>query len=169
MPGRHAPKSPLSFYLSLAKAVGGVLGVLALIAAIPLVFTGNNNKAPKPIARETARPSLSPSPSLSISPSPTPSIHSPSQITVSVLNGSGRSGLARRTALQVRAAGYVVKDDDIGNAAATKVSTIYFQPAFEAEALALQRRFSGFTQVRPATRTVPANVMLAMIIGADYP
>jgi hypothetical protein len=172
MPGKHAPSSPVSFYFSLARAAGGVVGAIVLVVVLTVVaFGGRSDRTPKaPVATGTAparTPSPSPVPTPSVVPSPTPGIRTPSQTTLAVLNGSGRTGLARRTANQAEAAGYEVKKVD--NAQSTKISTIYYQPAFEAEARALQKRFPGFTQVKPATSSVPSDVMLTMVIGADYP
>jgi hypothetical protein len=172
MPGKHAPKSSFSFYLSLARAAGGVVGAIVLVAVLTVVaFGGRDEKTSKaPLAQGTRTPTvktLAPSPTPLVVPSPTPTIRAPSRVTVSVLNGTGRSGLAARTAAQVRDLGYKVKNVD--NATATQVSTIYYQPAFEAEARALQEHFPQFTQVKPAGDTISRDAMLTMVIGKDYP
>ena len=172
MSGKHAPKSPLSFYFSVGRAAGGVVGAIALVVVLTVVaFGGRSEKSPKaPVAGSTTQAAVrtqSPSPTPSAEASPTPDARAPSQVTVAVLNGTGRPGLAGNTATKVKSAGYKVKRID--NAATAKVSTIYYQPAFEAEARALQERFPAFTQIKPAGNNVPSDVMLTMVIGKDYP
>lgn len=173
MPGKHAPKSGLSFYLSMGRATGGVFAAIALVVIITVVAFGGRDRMPKtstapttPATRSGGSPSATPA--TAPSPTPTPAVRSPSQITVAVLNGSGRTGIAHRTADQATAAGYQVKK--VGNTdAAARVSTIYYRPGFQAAAKALQRRFPGFTQVKPAGSGVPSDVMITMVIGEDYP
>ncbi|MCA1833537.1 MAG: LytR C-terminal domain-containing protein [Actinobacteria bacterium] len=173
MAGRHAPKSPFSFYFSIARAGGGVLGAIVLVVVLTVVaFGGRSEKPPKPPVAVATSPraifhSPTPSPTLAVVPSPTPTVRAPSQVTVAVLNGTGRTGLAATTANKARKIGYKVKTVD--NAATTNVSTIYYQPAFEAEAEAMHEQFPAFTQIKPATSTAPSNVMLTMVIGKDYP
>jgi LytR cell envelope-related transcriptional attenuator len=170
MPGRHAPKSPLSFYVSLGRAAAGVVGAVALVAVLAVVAFGNRG-AKKPDATGgvpgTPAASVVSSPSVSPSPTPSSSVRAASSVTVVVLNGAGRPGLAGKTKPKVAAEGYKVLK--IGNARATKVSTIFYEPGYREEALALQQAFPGFTQVKPADNSIAPGANLTLVLGADYP
>jgi len=170
MPGKHAPKSPLSFFLSLGRAAAGVAGAIALVVVLAVVAFGNRGDKKAESggvpSNGTPLPTITVSP-LTISPTPSPSIRAPSTVTITVLNGAGRSGLAGRTRTQVIAAGWkVVK---IGNAAINKKSTIFYESGFEKEALALQEKFPGFTVVKPADNSIAPGANLTLVLGSDYP
>lgn len=172
MPGKHAPPSPASFYLSVAKAAGKALAAVAVVVVLAIVALGGRGKPPeqKQLAGATPGPSISSVPLDSPSPtvSPSPTLRAPAHITVAVLNGTKRSGLAGRTGTQITAAGYkVVRVGNAGKPAAK--STVYFQPGFELEALALRDRFRGFADVKTAPSTIAGDVDITLVIGADYP
>jgi hypothetical protein len=86
---------------------------------------------------------------------------------VSILNGTGRSGLASRTRPQIAAAGYRVLR--VGNHANLAKSTIFYSSGYAAEAAALQQRFPAFTLVAPNDGTIPSGVAVTLVLGADYP
>jgi len=174
MPGKHAPDSPRSFYVSLGKAVGASAGAVALMVAAVLILLGRGGSHPTGSpAIDTTRPSASttttPRPRATRTPSPspnaTPSVMAVSDVTVHVQNGTNRSGLARKTADQIKAQGYKVVRVD--NAPALAKSTIYYATGHRAEALAFQKAFPDFTVLRQ--RDNPGGELLRAVIGADWP
>ena len=167
MPGKHAPESPRSFYLSVARAVGGALVVLAVVAVIAVAATGSGKKpnartsTPPPTA--TVQPTISSSPSPSVTPTPTST--SLAGITVIVLNGTQRPGLATALDTKLRSDGYTVKS--FGNQSTHQtLTTIYYHAGFKAAAEALLASHPELKRVAPA----PAGqtVTLTVVIGDDY-
>src|SRR5437870_2464775 len=122
MPGKHAPASPRSFYTSLGRALGAALGAVAVMVIVVVVWLsrGDHSKPSGLPVVQTSRPAVS-------SPSPTPkpanqtlpatSVLPAAKVTVQVLNGTARNGLARQTADKIQRAGYKVTGT--GNAKAT--------------------------------------------------
>lgn len=172
MPGKHAPASPRSFYMSLARAVAAALGAVALITiAIVVLLNRGDGKS------ESALPIVSNSPTRSTSPSPTSSptptatatrrVLPANQVNVEVLNGTTTNGLARETAQKIEAEGYEIVT--VGNARPTIAkSTVYYRPGRRAEALAFQEAFREFTVLREL-RSLPSGTTLRVVIGGDYP
>ena len=173
MPGKHAPASPRSFYLSLSRALGAALGAVALMVIAVLVLTNRGDgksEGSLPIVSSSPTRSTSPSPTVS-SPSPTPtasrSILPANRVTVEVLNGTTRSGFAADTAEKIEAEGYDI--GEVGNQRPpVEESIIYYRPGRRAEALAFQETFPDFTVLREL-RTLPSGTILRVVIGADYP
>ena len=175
MPGKHAPDSPRSFYVSLGKAVGASAGAVALMVAAVIILLGRGGSHPTGSpAIVTNSPTVStrapstrptPTPTHSASPSPSASIMAVSDVTVHVQNGTARSGLAKKTADQIRAQGYKVVRVD--NAPAFAKSTIFYATGHRAEALAFQKLFKDFTVLRE--RDNPGGEILRAVIGADWP
>lgn len=169
MPGKHAPGSSRSFYLSLAKAASGAIAVVALIAVVVVVALQSGDEEPqargtRPPAA-TASPAASPTAAPTAAPSPT---RTPSEITVAVLNGTTRPGLARGTADRVRREGYKVVT--VGNAEEpAERSTIFYRSGARADALALQVKFPEFGAVEQAGPALAREALLTLVIGADFP
>jgi hypothetical protein len=174
MPGKHAPASPRSFYLSVARALGAALGAVGLMVAAVLVLVSRGGDEPNLPTVENARSTVtatSPSPTLSPSPSPTvrptPSVLPVNQITVEVRNGTTRNGLGRSTATKISDEGYRI--GFVGNQRPTVAeSTLFYRPGRRAEALAFQKVFPEFTVVREST-ALPQGTTLRVVIGGDYP
>lgn len=175
MPGKHAPESPRSYYVSLARALGAALGAVALmvVAVVILLSRGDGTKqagsptvSSNPTASRSASPRASRTPTVSPSASPTSSTLAPSKVSVRVENGTSRNGLAARTADKIRAEGYNVTGT--GNAGASFAkSTIFYRPGARDEALAFQETFSEFTVLRQASGSQSA--LLRVVVGSDYP
>ena len=167
MPGKHAPESPASFYLSVARAVGGALVVLGVVAVIAIAATGGGGK--KPAAQKTTppptvstNPTLSSTPSTSTSPTANSNL---ARITVDVFNGTQRAGLATGLANKLKADGYTVKT--VGNQAKHQAqTTIYYRVGFKAAADALLAAHPELKRVAeaPASQTET----LTVVIGDDY-
>jgi len=174
MPGKHAPASPRSFYLSFARALGAALGAVALmvIAVLVLLNRGDGkSNGSLPIVSSSPTRSTSPLPTVSPSPTASPrattSVLPVNRVTVEVLNGTTQTGLARDTAEKIEAEGYDVVE--VGNQRPPIAkSTIYYRPGRRAEALAFQEAFPEFTVLREL-KTLPSGTILRVVMGADYP
>ena len=169
MPGKHAPESPGSFYLSVARAVGGALVVLGVVAVIAIAATGSGKKpkaqitTPPPTA--SVHPTVTSSPSQSATPTATATAVNPASVTVDVLNGTQRAGLATALANKLKADGYTIKK--IGNQATHQTqTTIYYKAGSKAAAEALLASHPELKRFAPA----PAGqtVTLTVVIGDDY-
>ncbi len=93
----------------------------------------------------------------------------PSQITVSVLNGTQVPGLAASTGDTIEAAGFRkgnVGDADSASAAQSVVMfTVDNEPA--ARAVAKELNISEVAPIDPQTETVGGNAEVVVIVGAD--
>jgi hypothetical protein len=176
MPGKHAPESPRSYYVSLARAGGAALGAVALmvIAVVILLSRGGDdkNKLVGGPAIESPRASVSrsASPRPSVSPTVKPTATTPStlpknKITVDVLNATNRAGLAKTTMRQVADAGY--REGRTGNTESLAKSTIFYRPGARDEAMLFQKDFPDFTVLRQSSSI--GNATLRAVIGSDYP
>lgn len=178
MPGKHAPASPRSFYLSVARVAGALVAGIALLVVIVMAATGSST----PKAAGTLRPSASGSaarsepsspqavPSATASASPSaravPSGLPRAQVTVSVLNGTARGGLAGGVAAQLRADGW--KIGFVGNAAPTAHTTIAYVPGALPYAHDLHDAHPELGSIVRAGEPRP-NSMLVVTLGRDYP
>src|SRR5437870_655387 len=171
MPGKHAPASPRSFYVSAGKAAGAALGavVLMVIAVLFLTSRGGTHPTGSP-AIDTSHPTSSvETPSTgrtpTSTPTATPSLLPPASVSVHVQNGTAHSGLGKRTADTITAAGYKVAKVDNAPSHLAK-STIFYKPGARQEALAFQRAFPHF---RVLKESASETTILRVVIGGDYP
>ncbi|MFA5891717.1 MAG: LytR C-terminal domain-containing protein [Actinomycetota bacterium] len=181
MPGKHSPASPLSFILSVVRAVAAALAVLGIIVGIAIAAVGFRTKeAPEP--RISPSTVVSASPSDSVTPEPTPtrsaeptpgaSLRPKSAVTVAVLNGTQRNGLAKRLSNELLAQGYAVRPP--GNTKAVDATTIYYRGGAKADAEALRRAAMSYLspgRVVPVSSGTPAvtGAMVIVVVGSDYP
>lgn len=174
MPGKHAPESPASFIFSVGRAAAGALVVLGVVAVIAVAATGSNKKptAQSSTPRATVSthpPTSSPSTTLPATSSPTATATASTapKVTVNVLNGTTKNGIARALATKLTAEGYLVKTVATEPKHQT-VTTIYYQPGRKAAADALLAAHPELGKVAAATSTTPTNAMLTVILGDDY-
>ena len=173
MPGKHAPASPRSFYLSLARALGAALGAVALmvIAILVLLNRGDGKTdGALPVVSSSPTHSTSPSPTQSASPTSRPraSVLPVNRVGVQVLNGTTRNGLGRETAKKIQDEGYEIVGQPGNERPPVAKSTVYYRPGRRAEALAFQETFPEFTVLREL-KSLPSGTILRVVIGADYP
>ena len=174
MPGKHAPDSPASFILSVGRAAAGALVVLGVVAVIAVAATGSNKK---PIAQSstpratvsTRTPTSSPSSTLSATSTPTATATASTapKVTVNVLNGTTRNGIAGALAAKLRAEGYAIKTVATDPKHQT-VTTIYYRPGQKAAADALLAAHPELGKVAAAIASTPTNADLTVILGDDY-
>jgi hypothetical protein len=154
--------------ISLSRAVGGALAAVAIMAILVVALL-NRTDAKEPAGSPTVQsPSSSPvetPPSPTPSPTPTATVLPASGVTVQVLNGTPRTGLAAQTAQEIEKKGY--KLAGTGNTARTEDSTIFFKKGRRAEALAFQKLFPDFKVLKEAPASQTA--ILRAVLGADWP
>jgi maltose-binding protein MalE len=173
VPGKHAPESPASFILSVSRAAAGALVVLGVVAVIAVAATGSNKKPTAKssitptVTRTTHPPSSSPSTQSSVSLTPTASASTAPKVTVNVLNGTTRTGIARALATKLTAEHYLVKTVATEPKHQT-VTTIYYRPGGQAAAEALLAAHQELGKVAPAISSTPTNAELTVILGDDY-
>lgn len=170
--GKHAPKSSLTFYLSLARALGGAAAALGLVVAIAIVAAGGGSDE---AATSTDKPSpgaRQPRSTTAASPSPSPAVEggdgktlSPRRVSVIVLNGDGRKGLAAGMAERVEGEGYKVLD--VSNEKITRTSTVFYRDGFIEEARAFVREFPEITKINPGKRGQDPDLLV--VLGKDFP
>jgi len=172
VPGKHAPESPTSFYLSVGRATGGALVVLAIVAVIAIAATGTSKKpsastSTPPATPTTHAPTVSPSSTPSTNTSPTPTATVAAKITVNVYNGTTRNGLARTLADKLTKEGYVIKTVATFPSHQT-TTTIYYRPGARGQAQALLAAHPELGTFKPATSAIPTNAVLTVVLGEDY-
>jgi hypothetical protein len=148
---------------------------LILVALVVLGFLGltklfpqNTSLGVTPGSSSSITTSLSPgaTPSPSTSPSKARKARPKSQVTVLVLNGTSTSGLAAVVRERLQNDGYKTKTP-ANYPQKIQTTIIYYQADSQAEAERLQRqRFAG-SELRPAPATIPMDVDLEVILGAD--
>jgi hypothetical protein len=145
--------------------VAVVVGVFVLTKAFPTATSGAEVPQTQPPAPEVPQdqPSL---PSPEPEPEPSPQIVG---VTLSVLNGTTKSGLAAETAEVLENEGYDIVT--VGNAATQYETTTLFYRDREAriEALHLRRAFfhGAFLEAMPDDQ-VNEDVQVSVVLGSDY-
>jgi hypothetical protein len=146
--------------------------VLGVVAVIAVAATGSNKKptakSSTPVVIRTTHPPTSPpSTQPSVSLTPTASASTATKVTVNVLNGTTRTGIARALATKLSGEGYAVKTvaTDPKHQVAT---TIYYRPGAKAAAEALLAAHPELGKVAVALTSTPTNAMLTVILGDDY-
>jgi hypothetical protein len=171
VPGKHAPESPASFFLSVGRAAAGALVVLGVVAVIAVAATGSNKKptaksSTPTVATTTHPPTISPS-AVATSPTPTASASTAPKVTVNVLNGTTRARLASGLATKLTKEGYTVKN--VGNNATHQATTtIYYLAGEKAAAEALLAAHPELGKIQAAIASTPTTAMLTVILGDDY-
>jgi hypothetical protein len=178
--GKHSLEDERVFWRSVMFFVLKWMGVVALpllaVWGIWRLVRQPDQKAVAPTVQTqrspspTPAPSPAPSPTKAASPSPAPS-PSPSPTgepkgQIQVLNGTGTTGLARRAADKLTAAGFeVVTVQNASNR--YDATTIFFKPGFEEQAREVGRVL-GTTKVEPAPSSLQRDIPVTAVVGADY-
>jgi hypothetical protein len=103
--------------------------------------------------------------------------HDPATVKVLVLNGSGKSGIAKAGADQLKAANYTTLDPaNSANGAVIATSVVYFQPGFDADAQQIAAKLGlAPTAAQPLPAPAPPEVgdpkdaNVVVVIGTDAP
>lgn len=173
-PGKHAPASPLSFYSSVARHIAGAAAVLAVVVLVVVLATSDDDGAglgsstPDPSPSAETSPQASPSTSTTPPPSATRAPRQRSEVTIVVLNGTGRAGLAGRTKERLVAAGYTVVR--VGNAdGPTDRTTVFYRPGALPEADLVLEDFPDLIRAEKAQGSeAGSDALLTIVLGDDY-
>jgi hypothetical protein len=106
-----------------------------------------------------------------------PQPHDPATVKVLVLNGSGKSGIAKAGADQLKAANYTTLDPaNASTANAITTSVVYFQPGYDGDAQQIAAKLGlAPTAAQPLPTPPPAEVgdpkdaNVVVLIGTDAP
>jgi hypothetical protein len=176
--GKHEPPSGATFYISLATAtlraglivVALAIGVFVLSRAFPETQSPTPQSTGTPIVPSS--PESSPSPE-DETPSPSPPASPEVEgVRLAVLNGTSETGLAASAAQDLRARGYRVDDEDVGNAQGTyKITTLFFRRDSRLEAQHLRNTvFEGARLERAPAELVEENpgIRIIVALGQDW-
>jgi hypothetical protein len=146
-----------------------VILVAAVIVGLIVLRNGFPSNASQGITGPPASPgggaSPTASPSVTTSPSPTASPRIEG-VVVLVLNGTDRDGIAAGVSTALENEGYTVRTPD--NAPNRQRTAIFYQEGYQAEADLMKTQFLPNAVVRPAGSSVPDDVHLQVILGADF-
>lgn len=113
----------------------------------------------------------------STTPTSVAQVHDPATVKVLVLNGSGKSGIAKAGADQLKAANYTTLDPaNVANGETVQQSIVYFQAGYDADAQAIAAKLGlapsavqALPSPAPATVGDPKDANVVVVIGADAP
>jgi hypothetical protein len=168
--GRHEGPTQRSFYLSVATwtlkrililAAAVIVGLLVLRNGFPSNASQGITGAVTPTtpAATVSPPSSSPLPT----PSRSPQIEG---VVVLVLNGTDETGLAADVTQTLKDQGYTTRTPT--NAPNRQRTTIFYAENFLPEAQLMKEEFFPKAVLRPAGPSVPEDVDLQLIVGADF-
>ncbi|MEY2421169.1 MAG: LytR cell envelope-related transcriptional attenuator [Acidimicrobiaceae bacterium] len=102
--------------------------------------------------------------------------HDPAQVKVLVLNGSGKSGVAKTAKDQLAAANYTVLEPGNVSGGTITASIVYFVPGYDADAGTVAAKLGlAASAAQPLPNPLPASVAdaqganIVVIIGTDAP
>jgi hypothetical protein len=117
----------------------------------------------------TTRPSVA-------STTTVPQAHDPAQVKVLVLNGSGKTGVAKTAKDQLAAANYTVLEPGNAQGGTVTASIVYFAAGYDADASTVAAKLSlPASAVQPLPNPLPPTVAdaqgatIVVIIGTDAP
>ncbi|MEY2459027.1 MAG: LytR cell envelope-related transcriptional attenuator [Acidimicrobiaceae bacterium] len=102
--------------------------------------------------------------------------HDPAQVKVLILNGSGKSGVAKAAKDQLAAANYTVLEPGNAKGGTVTASIVYFVPGYDADAQTIAAKLGlPASAAQPLPNPVPDSVAdaqganIVVIIGTDAP
>lgn len=111
-----------------------------------------------------------PTPSTAVQP------HDPAQVKVLVLNGSGKSGVAKAGADLLKAANYTTLEPGNAKGDAVAASIVYFVPGYDADAATVTAKLGLQASAAqplptppPAEVTDPKDANIVVVVGSDAP
>lgn len=171
--GKHVPSTSASFYASLGRHLAGGIAIVAVVALVIALATRDDDveagstPTTTPTATTTPTETAEPTTEPSETQQPPREPRSRDEITITVLNGNGRSGLASTTSQKFVAAGYTV--GTIGDAEPRDKTVIFYKKGAKPEAELLLEDFPDLIRIKPASGSeVDPAVLLTVVLGADY-
>jgi hypothetical protein len=105
-----------------------------------------------------------------------PQAHDPAQVKVLILNGSGKTGVAKTAKDQLAAGNYTVLDPGNVKGANVATSIVYFVPGYDADGQTIAAKLSlPANAAQPLPNPLPASIAdaqgsnVVVIIGTDAP
>lgn len=102
--------------------------------------------------------------------------HDPAQVKVLVLNGSGKSGVAKAGADVLKAANYTTLEPSNAKGGTVATSIVYFVPGYDADAAAVTAKLGlPASAAQPLPTPPPAEVAdpkdahIVVVVGSDAP
>jgi len=102
--------------------------------------------------------------------------HDPAQVKVLILNGSGKSGVAKAAKDQLAAANYTVLEPGNAKGGTITASIVYFVPGYDADAQTIAAKLGlAASAVQPLPTPLPGSIddaqgaNIVVIIGTDAP
>lgn len=164
--GSHASGGRRSFLVSLgASALRVALVVVALVVGVVALGKAFPHDASRDVVGVSS-PAASPTPSASPSPRATarpPRVHG---VSVLVLNGTTRLGLAASTTTTLRSAGYTTRFP--GDASTTPHTIVYYRKASLIDAQYLQRKYFPRAELKPAPAQYSSKADVTVVLGEDF-
>ena len=160
-----ALRSALGGVLAVGLVAGGILALQKLVPAerdSPAVVTDPQDAFTLPPATRSATPSPVSTPTRT--PSPTAAVRP----SITVLNNSRVTGLAKKAAADFAAQGWVVTGT--GNLPGRLArTTVYYGPGQADAAAALRRQFPAIEESAPRYAGLPGEGGLTVVVTRDYP
>jgi hypothetical protein len=173
----HGPRSAAGNDSRSAALRGALLiGVAVLLGAVLLAQSFHNGGSPVKAGTSNTTTTVKRT-ETSTTPTTAPQPHDPSTVKVLVLNGSGKSGIAKAGSDQLKAANYTTLDPrNAASSAAIPTSVVYFTAGYQADAQQIAAKLGlAPSAVQPLPSPPPpavgdpkdANVIV--LIGTDAP
>ena len=128
-----------------------------------------SDNGPTPTTKKSTG-TTSPTPSTGIVP------HDPAQVKVLVLNGSGKSGVAKSAADLLKAANYTTLEPGNAKGGTIATSVVYFVPGYDADAAMVTAKLGlQASAAQPLPTPPPAEVAdakdanIVVVVGSDAP
>jgi hypothetical protein len=174
----HSPRSSSAGNNTSSAALRGALLIaVAVILGAALLAQGFRDGSTSPVATNTNTSSTVKRNETSTTPTSVAQPHDPAAVKVLVLNGSGKSGIAKAGADQLKAANYTTLDP--ANAATSKAiatSVVYFTPGYDADAQQIAAKLGlSPSAVQPLPSPPPPEIgdprdaNIVVLIGTDAP
>lgn len=176
--GKHASRTPATFYRDLAIMIGGILVVGAAVFFLLYLFADDPGTGPTtlPLGAETTSTggettTTPPDITTTTVPATTTStqvpVRPPSEVTVQVLNSIGIDGAAGRLTSDLGAAGYQTVSPD-NFEPEQDPSRIWYREGFAAEASSLLEFMPGATVEPIPDDTIGEGADIVMVLGTGY-
>jgi LytR cell envelope-related transcriptional attenuator len=168
--GRHEGQTQRSFYLSVATWT--LKRILILAAAVIVGLLVLRNGFPSNASQGITGTATPTTPQTTVSPpptSPSPTVSRTPQIegvVIIVGNGTDRDGLGAEVTQTLENQGYTAKDPY--TAPNRQRTTIFYAENFLPEAQLMKDQFFPNAVLRPAGPSIPEDVDLQLVVGADF-
>jgi hypothetical protein len=155
---------------------GALLIIAAVLLGAGLLANGFRNDSPVSAGSGSPQTTARGGTTVPSTGSTTPQAHDPALVKVLVLNGSGKSGVAKTAADQLKAANYTTLEPSNAKGGTVTASIVYFVPGYDADAQTIAAKLGlPASAVQPLPTPPPAAVgdpqdaNVVVVIGTDAP